>query len=127
MEGEATNAPFLRKDERFKSILLGRVRGQEFFLFPHLSSSFFSSFPLNLHPPPPLPNFQTCAQVNQNLRSFGSMSRNDVQCMMYNHPDGLPTTIRSGLNQKVDQLLKVSRCAQGTHVPGRQPILMPMG
>lgn len=53
----------------------------------------------------------THTQVNQNLRSFGSMSRNDVQCMMYNHPDGLPTTIRNGLNQKVDHLLKVEPCA----------------
>lgn len=47
-------------------------------------------------------------QVNQNLRSFGSMSRNDVQCMMYNHRDGLPSAIRNGLNLKVDQLIKVS-------------------
>lgn len=46
-------------------------------------------------------------QVNQNLRSFGGLSRNDVQCMLYQHPDGLPDTIRSGLNNKVDQLLKV--------------------
>jgi hypothetical protein len=46
-------------------------------------------------------------QVNQSLRSFGGLSRNDVQCMLYQHPDGLPGTIRSGLNSKVDQLLKV--------------------
>ena len=30
-----------------------------------------------------------------------------MQCMLYQHPDGLPDTIRSGLNSKVDQLLKV--------------------
>ena len=46
-------------------------------------------------------------QVNQNLRSFGALSRNDVQCMLYNHPDGLPETIRTGLNNKVNQLIKV--------------------
>lgn len=46
-------------------------------------------------------------QVNQSLRSFGGLSRNDVQCMLYQHPDGLPDNIRSGLNSKVDQLLKV--------------------
>ena len=46
-------------------------------------------------------------QVNQSLRSFGGLSRNDVQCMLYRHSDGLPDTIRSGLNNKVDQLLKV--------------------
>ena len=45
--------------------------------------------------------------MNQNLRSFGSLSRNDVQCMMYNQSDGLPGTISNGLNTKVDQLLKV--------------------
>ena len=27
--------------------------------------------------------------------------------MLYQHPDGLPDTILSGLNSKVDQLLKV--------------------
>lgn len=27
--------------------------------------------------------------------------------MLYRHSDGLPDTIRSGLNNKVDQLLKV--------------------
>ena len=52
-------------------------------------------------------------QVNQNLRSFGTMSRNDVQCMLYNHRDGLPTTISRGLNQKVDQLLKVGMARLG--------------
>lgn len=46
------------------------------------------------------------AQVNHNLRSFGGLSRNDVQCMLYNGPEGLPETIRSGLNKKVDNLLK---------------------
>ena len=55
------------------------------------------SLPPSLHHP----------QVNHNLRSFGSLTRNDVQCMMYNHADGLPETIRLGLNHKVDQLLKV--------------------
>ena len=80
----------------------------------------------NFPPPLPHPIPQTCTQVNQNLRSFGSMSRNDVQCMMYNHPDGLPATIRSGLNQKVDQLLKVSRFVQFTHASGRPPLLICM-
>ena len=46
-------------------------------------------------------------QVNQNLRSFGGLSRNDVQCMLYQHTDGLPDNIRTGLNGKVDQLIKV--------------------
>ena len=46
--------------------------------------------------------------------------------MMYNHPDGLPATIRSGLNQKVDQLLKVSRFVQFTHASGRLPLLIRM-
>ena len=45
--------------------------------------------------------------MNHNLRSFGGLSRNDVQCMLYNGPEGIPETIRSGLNKKVDQLLKV--------------------
>ena len=53
-------------------------------------------------------------QVNQNLRSFGNLTRIDVQCMMYNHSDGLPETIRSGLNNKVDDLLKVSLCILGS-------------
>ena len=35
------------------------------------------------------------------------MSRNDIQCMMFTGYDGLPDTIRKGLNNKVDQLLKV--------------------
>ncbi|XP_064399023.1 uncharacterized protein LOC135345540 isoform X2 [Halichondria panicea] len=46
------------------------------------------------------------AQINHNLRSFGALSRNDVQCMMYNQGDNLPDTIRNGLNHKVDSLLK---------------------
>lgn len=49
-------------------------------------------------------------QINHNLRSFGGLTRNDVQCMMYNQGDGLPETIRKGLNHKVDSLLKV--CVQ---------------
>ena len=38
------------------------------------------------------------------------MSRNDVQCMLYTGKEGLPETIRKGLNSKVDQLLKVCLC-----------------
>ena len=55
-------------------------------------------------------------QVNQSLRSFGGLSRNNVQCMLYQHPDGLPDTIRSGLNSKVDELIKVgvALCFRGS-------------
>lgn len=50
------------------------------------------------------------AQVNANLRSFGSLSRNDVQCMTYSRGVELPVTISAGLNRKVDDLLRVRVC-----------------
>ncbi len=50
-----------------------------------------------------LPHFQ----VYRNLRTYGTLSRNDIQCMMFTGNEGLPETIRRGLNSKVDQLLKV--------------------
>lgn len=53
------------------------------------------------------PYIHLSSQINHNLRSFGGLTRNDVQCMMYNQSGGLPDTIRNGLNHKVDTLLKV--------------------
>ena len=58
-------------------------------------------------PPSDVVSVSPRPQVNQSLRSFGGLTRNDVQCMLSQHPDGLPDTIRSGINTKVDQLLKV--------------------